>query len=133
MLIGERVREPCRPRQSWEIRSCSDSAWTQTTCPKSAVAVRQCPAAGLGQYTVPGVERLYLAGQHTLMKIFGADGKEMMTVSSLERDGSTLVIKGKIFGTMPLTARLRPAEARKAFGLLNFRLALFLLTLPFRR
>ncbi len=67
------------------------------------------------------------------MKIYGADGKEMMTVSSLERDGATLVIKGKIFGTMPLTARLRPEEARKAFRLLNFRMLLFLLTLPFRR
>jgi hypothetical protein len=54
-------------------------------------------------------------------------------VSSLERDGSTLVIKGKIFGTMPLSAKLRPEEARKAFGLLNFRLILFLLTLPFRK
>ena len=67
------------------------------------------------------------------MKIFGADGKEMMTVSSLERDGSTLVIKGKIFGTLPLSARLRPEEARKSFGLLNLRLVLFLFTLPFRR
>jgi hypothetical protein len=43
------------------------------------------------------------------------------------------VIKGKIFGTMPLSAKLRPEEARKAFGLLNFKLVLFLLTLPFRR
>jgi hypothetical protein len=67
------------------------------------------------------------------MKIYGADNKEMMTVSSLERDGSTLVVKGKIFGTMPLTARLRPEEARKMLGLLNFRMLLFLLTLPFRR
>lgn len=67
------------------------------------------------------------------MKIYGPDGKEMLTVSSLERDGSNLVIKGKIFGTMPLTAKLRPEEARKAFGLLNLRLWLFLLTLPFRR
>ncbi len=67
------------------------------------------------------------------MKIYGADGKEMMTVSSLERDGATLVIKGKIFGTMPLTARLRPDEARKAFRLLNVRMLLFLLTLPCRR
>ncbi len=67
------------------------------------------------------------------MKIYGADGKELMTVSSLEREGSTLVIKGKIFGTMPLSAKLRPAEARKAFRLLNLRMLLFLLTLPFRR
>jgi hypothetical protein len=67
------------------------------------------------------------------MKIYGADGKELMAVSTLERDGSNLVIKGKIFGTMPLSARLRPEEARKAFGLLSFRLVMFLLTLPFRR
>lgn len=67
------------------------------------------------------------------MKIYGADGKEMMVVTTLEREGSTLVIKGKLFGTMPLTAKLRPAEARKAFGLLNWRLFLFVLSLPFRR
>jgi hypothetical protein len=67
------------------------------------------------------------------MKIYGADGKEMMTVTALEREGSALVVKGKIFGTMPLTAKLRPAEARKLFGLLGWRLFLFALTLPFRR
>jgi hypothetical protein len=67
------------------------------------------------------------------MRIYGADGKEMMTVSSIERDGSTLVVKGKIFGTMPLTARLAPAEVRKALRMLDFRTLLFVLTLPFRR
>ena len=67
------------------------------------------------------------------MKIYGADGKEMMTVTSIDRDGCDLIIKGKLFGTMPLTARLKPAEARNAFGLLKLRTLLFLLTLPFRR
>ena len=67
------------------------------------------------------------------MKIYGADGKEMMVVTALEREGSMLVVKGKLFGTMPLTAKLRPAEARKAFGLLNWRMWLFVLSLPFRR
>jgi hypothetical protein len=67
------------------------------------------------------------------MKIYGADGKELMTVSTIERDGSTLVVKGKIFGTMPLTARIKPEEARKAFRLLNLKTLLFLFTLPFRR
>jgi hypothetical protein len=67
------------------------------------------------------------------MKIYGADGKEMMIVTALEREGSTLVVKGKLFGTMPLTAQLRPAEARKAFGLLSWRMWLFVLSLPFRR
>jgi len=67
------------------------------------------------------------------MKIYGADGKEMMTVTAIEREGAVLVVKGKLFGTMPLTAKLRPSEARKAFGLLNFRMFLFVLSLPFRR
>ncbi|HZF15926.1 MAG TPA: hypothetical protein VE046_08315 [Steroidobacteraceae bacterium] len=67
------------------------------------------------------------------MKLYGADGKELMTVTAIEREGSTLVVKGKIFGTMPLTAKLRPEEARKAFGLLGLRKFCFLLTLPFRR
>ena len=67
------------------------------------------------------------------MKLYGADGKELMTVTAIERDGSTLVVKGKIFGTMPLSARLKPEEARKAFRLLGVRKLLFLLTLPFRR
>ena len=67
------------------------------------------------------------------MKIYGADGKEMMTVTSIERDGSMLVVKGKLFGTMPLTAKLKPEEARKAFRLLSFRTLLFVLSLPFRK
>ena len=67
------------------------------------------------------------------MKLYGADNKELMTVTAIERQGSDLVIKGKIFGTMPMTARLRPSEARKALRLLGLRKALFLLSLLFRR
>jgi hypothetical protein len=67
------------------------------------------------------------------MKIYGSDNREMMSVTSLARDGSELVIKGKIFGAMPLTAKLRPEEARAAFKLLDLRTAWFLLTLVFRR
>lgn len=67
------------------------------------------------------------------MKIYGADGREMMAVTSIERSGSDLVIKGKLFGAMPVTAKLKPAEARKAFRLLSLRTIAFLVTLPFRR
>jgi len=67
------------------------------------------------------------------MKLYGADGGELMTVTAIEREGTTLVVKGKIFGTMPLTAKLKPEEARKAFALLGFGKFLFLLSLPFRR
>lgn len=67
------------------------------------------------------------------MKLYGADNKELMTVTAIERVGNDLVIKGKIFGTMPMTAKLRPAEARSAIKLLGFRKALFALTLLFRK
>jgi hypothetical protein len=67
------------------------------------------------------------------MKIYGADNKELMSITSLSREGSALVVKGKIFGAMPMTAKLRPEEARAALKMLDWRTALFLLTLVFRR
>jgi hypothetical protein len=67
------------------------------------------------------------------VKLYGADNKELMTVTAIERQGNDLVIKGKIFGTMPMTAKLRPAEARSALRLLGFRKGLFALTLLFRK
>jgi hypothetical protein len=67
------------------------------------------------------------------VKLYGADNKELMTVTAIERQGNDLVIKGKIFGTMPMTAKLRPAEARSALRLLGFRKALFALTLLVRK
>lgn len=67
------------------------------------------------------------------MKVLGPDGREIMTVSAIERDGSMLVVKGKIFGTMPMTAKLKPAEVRQAMKLMSWKTLLFALTLPFRR
>ena len=66
------------------------------------------------------------------MKIFAADKSELMQVSKIERQGNDLVLKGKVFGTMPMSATLTPEQARAAFKLLSVKLVLFLLTLPFR-
>jgi len=67
------------------------------------------------------------------MKFLTNERTELVDVSAVERDGDTLVLRGKIFGTMPMTARLTPEEARKAFKLLNVGLVLFLLTFMFRK
>jgi phytoene dehydrogenase-like protein len=140
------------------------------------------PTPDLGQFTVPGVERLYLAGpfQHpgggvygagraTAIKMFeqlgmdfdavasgmrhdtglpsrtskavtdhgmvlrGSADEELMRVESLERAGDELVIKGKSFGTMPMTARLDAASARAGLKMLGLGKLLFLATLPFRK
>lgn len=67
------------------------------------------------------------------MKILDAQDKELMTVRKIERDGNTLVIRGKIFGAMPMVAKLTPSEARAALRLIDFRTFLFLLTMLFRK
>jgi hypothetical protein len=67
------------------------------------------------------------------MKIFGPDNNELMQITSLEADDGKLVMRGKVFGSMPLTAKLTGTEARNALKLVNFKLALFLVTLLFRK
>lgn len=54
-------------------------------------------------------------------------------IRKIEPDGNTLVIRGKIFGAMPMVAKLTPSEARAALKLIDFRTFLFLLTMLFRR
>lgn len=67
------------------------------------------------------------------MKILDANDKELMTVRKIERDGNNLVIRGKIFGAMPMVAKLTPQEARAALKLLDRKTIMFLLTLLFRK
>ena len=67
------------------------------------------------------------------MKLYSEDGTELLRVDAIERHGAELLIRGKVFGAMPITARLRPEEARSALRLLGPRLTLFLLTFLFRR
>ena len=68
-----------------------------------------------------------------MMKIFGQDNSEVMQVSALEREGNQLVLKGKVFGSLPITAKLSPQEARNGLKLLNFKIVAFLLTFLFRK
>jgi hypothetical protein len=65
--------------------------------------------------------------------ILDATDKELMTVRKIERDGNTLVIRGKIFGAMPMVAKLTPNEARAALKLLDAKTIWFLLTILFRK
>jgi len=67
------------------------------------------------------------------MKLYGQDNTELMHVHALERDGNQLVLKGKVFGSMPITAKLTPQEGRNGLKLLNLKLAIFLLTFLFRK
>lgn len=68
-----------------------------------------------------------------MIKIRGQDNSELMQITAIERQGSELVMKGKVFGSMPMAAKVSPQEARNALKLLNFRLVFFLLTFLFRK
>ncbi|MFM5923104.1 MAG: hypothetical protein ACKOPG_02815 [Novosphingobium sp.] len=65
--------------------------------------------------------------------IVDANDRELMAIRKISGEDGRLVIRGKIFGAMPMVAKLTPAEARAALKLLDFRTVLFLLTLLFRR
>lgn len=67
------------------------------------------------------------------MKFHGPDGGEIMTVTALERKGPSLVVRGQVFGAMPLSAELRPEDARAVFQLLDRKVLWCLLTILFRR
>jgi hypothetical protein len=68
-----------------------------------------------------------------VMRILDGQDKELMTVRRIERDGENLVIRGKIFGAMPMVAKVTPEEARAALKLLDARTILFIVSLLFRR
>jgi hypothetical protein len=67
-----------------------------------------------------------------MMTLYSADKSELMQINAIERDGSDLLIKGKVFGTMPMTARLTPKQARQGLKLLRLRLLFFLVSMLFR-
>jgi hypothetical protein len=67
------------------------------------------------------------------MKIYDASDQELMTVREIAREGGNLVIRGKIFGAMPMAAKLTPKEARAALKLLDFKTILFIVSMLFRR
>jgi hypothetical protein len=68
-----------------------------------------------------------------MMTLYSSDKSELMQINAIERDGSDLLIKGKVFGTMPMTARLTPAEARQGLKLMRIRIFCFLISMLFRR
>jgi hypothetical protein len=68
-----------------------------------------------------------------MMTLYSPDNSPLMQISAIERSGNELLVKGKVFGTMPVTARLKPSEARKGLRMLGLRLGLFLVTFLLRK
>jgi hypothetical protein len=65
--------------------------------------------------------------------LYGPANEDLLVIRSVERDGNSLVVKGQAYGTMPLSAALRPEEARRLFSLVKWPLVPFLVSFLFRR
>jgi hypothetical protein len=65
--------------------------------------------------------------------LYGPANEDLMVIRSIEREGNSLVLKGQAYGSMALTASLRPEEARRMLRLLKWSLVPFLLSFLFRR
>ena len=66
------------------------------------------------------------------MKLYASDNSDLMELNKITREGNNLVVEGTIMGAMPIRAILKPAETRKALGLMNFKTKLFALSMIFR-
>jgi len=67
------------------------------------------------------------------MKVYTPDKNELMDIAWIRRDGDNLIVSGKIMGSMPMKAVIRPQDARQGLKLLDFKTILFLLTFLFRK
>ena len=67
------------------------------------------------------------------MKVHTPDRNELMDIDAIRREGDNLIVSGKIMGSMPMKAVLRPSDARQGLKLLDLKTILFLLTFLFRR
>jgi hypothetical protein len=65
--------------------------------------------------------------------LYGSADEDLMKIRTIEREGDDLVVKGQAYGSIPLTAKLRPEQARRMLKLLSFSLVPFLFTFLFRR
>lgn len=54
------------------------------------------------------------------MKLYTADNSELMEVSAIKAEGTSLIVSGTIMGAMPIEAVLTPKELRQAMKLLSF-------------
>lgn len=67
------------------------------------------------------------------MKIYGIDDRELMEISEVVPERDAVLLRGRIFGSMPVTAKVTPGQMRAALKLLSVRKVVCLVTLLLRR
>ncbi len=53
------------------------------------------------------------------MKLYATDNSDLMEIASIYSKDGNLIVEGTIMGAMPIRAIVKPAEIRKAIGLMS--------------
>jgi hypothetical protein len=83
--------------------------------------------------SISGSDRPQAATAGDSVTLYGPANEDLLVIRAIEREGNSVVVKGQAYGTMPLSATLRPEQARRVFKLLKWSLIPFLLSFLFRR
>ncbi len=67
------------------------------------------------------------------MIIYGSDRSKLMEIEEFSRDGATLRFRGKIMGTMPVSAVVTPSQLRKLIFAMGIKMIVFAVTMFFRK
>ena len=66
------------------------------------------------------------------MKLYTTDNSDLMEVAKIYPENGNLMVEGTIMGAMPVKAVLKPAEVRRALGLMSFATMFFAFLMLFR-
>lgn len=66
------------------------------------------------------------------MKLYTTDNSELMEVYKIYPENGNLMVEGTIMGAMPVRAIVKPAEVRRALGLMSFATMFFAFLMLFR-
>ncbi|KAG1291197.1 hypothetical protein G6F63_016981 [Rhizopus arrhizus] len=55
------------------------------------------------------------------MKLYAVDNSDLMEISDIYPEGDNLIVEGTIMGAMPIRAIVKPAEVRKALGMMSMK------------
>jgi hypothetical protein len=86
-----------------------------------------------GKTITLGTGNVAAASDDHVVTLYGSADEDLMKIRTIEREGDDLVVRGQAYGSIPLTAKLRPEQARRMLKLLSFSLVPFLFTFLFRR
>jgi phytoene dehydrogenase-like protein len=87
----------------------------------------------IGSGGASGGEGIAPAPDDDRVTLYGPANEDLLVIRSIEREGNSVVVKGQAYGTMPLSATLRPEQARRLFKLLRLSMIPFLIGFLFRR